>query len=118
MRNEAKRLLKQGSDPADERKKAKLANAVQQKSLSEAVAREWHDLQKPRWKSVHAADVITSLERDIFLKLGAFALADIDKPMALSVLRAVESRGAIETARRFRQRMSAILEYAEGDSGP
>ena len=113
MRDGAKRLLKQGRGPGYERKKERLANVAKQDHLLEAVAREWHEIQKPRWKPVHADDVITSLERDVFPTLGSFAVADIDKPMVLSALRAVEDRGAIETARRIRQRLSAIFEYAE-----
>lgn len=116
LRDDAKRLLKEGRDPGYERKKAKLANISKQDHLFEAVARDWYELQKPRWKAIHADDVITSLERDIFPKLGAFAIADIDKPMVLSVLRAVEDRGAIETAHRLRQRLSAIFEHAEAAS--
>lgn len=114
-RDDAKRLLKAGRDPSYERKKERLANSTKQAHLFEAIARKWHKLHAPRWKAVHANDVIISLERDIFPKLGAFALADIDKPMVLAVLRAVENRGAIETARRLRQRVSAIFEYAEGE---
>ena len=47
---------------------------------------------------MHANDLITSLERDVFPHLGAMPLAEIDKPLLLSVLRKVEKRGAIETA--------------------
>ncbi|MAY78752.1 hypothetical protein [Citromicrobium sp. WPS32] len=61
---------------------------------------------------MHANDVITSLERDVFPHLGAMPLADIDKPLLLSVLRKVEERGAIETARRIKQRVAAIYRYA------
>ena len=53
---------------------------------------------------MHANDVITSLERDVFPHLGAMPLADIDKPLLLSVLRKVEKRGAIETVRRLHAR--------------
>ena len=63
----------------------------------EDVAREWHALQIERWKPVHASDVITSLERDIFPHLGSMPLAEIDKPLLLSILRKIEGRGAIET---------------------
>ncbi len=113
MRDDAKRLLKQGRDPGYERKRERLANVAKHDHLFESVAREWYKLQKPRWKPHHAKDVITSLERDIFPKLGSFAIADIDKPMVLSVLQAVENRGAVETAHRLRQRLSAIFEHAE-----
>ena len=113
MRDDAKRLLREGRDPAYERRKAKLVNASKQEHLFEEVAREWHSLQKDRWKPVHADDVITSLERDIFPSLGAIAIPDITKPMVVAALRKVEERGAIETARRLRQRLAAIFDHAE-----
>lgn len=122
MRDDAKRLLREGRDPGYERRRAKVANAVKQEHLFEPVAREWYALQKPRWKAVHASDVITSLERDIFPALGGLAMADITKPILLEVLKRVEKRGAIETAHRLRQRVSAIFDYAEAkgivDSNP
>lgn len=77
----------------------------------EEVSREWHSLQLDRWKPVHANDVITSLERDVFPYLGTMPMAEIDKPVLLSVLRKVENRGAIETARRIKQRVAAIYRY-------
>ena len=74
----------------------------------EEVAREWHALLVPRCKPVHANDVIASLERDVFRYVGAMPLAEIDKPLLLSVLRKVEKRGAIETALPIKQRVAAI----------
>ena len=114
MRDDAKRHLREGRDPHYERKRSKLASAAKQEHLFEAVARQWHALQEPRWKPVHANDVITSLERDVFPELGGLALADITKPLVLETLRKVERRGAVETAHRLRQRISAIFDYAEG----
>lgn len=112
-RDDAKRLLKQGRDPGYELRRERLANVAKHDHLFEMVAREWFRLQEPRWKRVHANDVITSFERDIFPALGSFAVADITKAMVLSVLQAVENRGAIETARRLRQRLSSVFEHAE-----
>ena len=65
---------------------------------------------------VHANDVLTSLERDVFPNLGPFPLSKITPPMILSVLRLVENRGSVETARRLRQRVSAVFVHgiAEG----
>ena len=42
-------------------------------------------------------------------------LAEIDKPLLLSILRKIESRGAIETARRIKQRVAAIYRYANAE---
>lgn len=63
---------------------------------------------------MQANDVITSLERDVFPELGAFDVADIDEKMVLAVLDKVQARGAVETAHRLRQRISAVFRYAKG----
>ncbi len=111
-RDEARKLLRERRDPRHTAKRAKLvAGSDGQKTFGET-AREWHGLQINRWKPVHADDVIKSLERDIFPDLGAMPMDEIDKPLLLAVLRKIEKRGAIETARRIKQRVSAIYRYA------
>jgi integrase len=61
---------------------------------------------------VHAYDVLHSLERDVFPDLGTTPIKDITPANVLSVLRKIEDRSAVETARRIRQRMSAVFVYA------
>ncbi|MCX7283563.1 MAG: integrase, partial [Novosphingobium sp.] len=68
--------------------------------------------RKGNWVPVHAADVIESLERDVFTTLGALPITRIEASQVLRTLRAVENRGAIETAHRLRQRISKIFEFA------
>lgn len=105
---------REGKAPAVVKARLALGLASAEGRNFEEVAREWHGLQKSRWKPVHAADVITSLERDIFPLLGTCPVEQIDKPLLLSVLRKVEARGAVETAHRLRQRIESVFEYAEG----
>lgn len=114
-RDEAKRILRDGCDPRHVAKMARMVGAGEKAKTLEEVAREWHKLQIDRWKPVHATDVITSLERDVFPQIGTMPLAEIDKPLLLSVLRKVEARGAIETARRIKQRVAAIYRYANAE---
>lgn len=73
------------------------------------MAREWYGLQKSRWTEVHAAQVIGSLEAFVFPELGDDPIGDISAADVLRVVRAIEARPAIETARRVRQRMSAVF---------
>lgn len=112
-RDEAKRTLADGRDPSLEARRLKLVGQGRSGETFEKWAREWHEAQKPRWKPVHSADVIESLERDLFPVLGAYPVTDIDEPLLLSALRKVEDRGAIETARRLRQRAERIFKYAK-----
>lgn len=111
-RDEARKLIAQGIDPNAAKKKAAQAERAKTEHTFEGVAREWHRLNKDRWTPVHQNDVLNSLERDIFPKLGSRAIADIEAHDVLELLRKVEKRGAIETAKRLRQRISAVFVLA------
>jgi integrase len=110
-RDAAKRLLREGRDPSLERK---LERARSREALGhsfEEVARDWYTRMAGSWTGRHAYDVLTSLERDVFPQLGALPITELGPPTVLAVLRAIEARPAIETARRVRQRMSAVFVY-------
>ena len=112
LRDEDKRLLRGGKDPIVEAKRASLAGRLAAAHTFEVIAREWYSKQELRWKPVHAKDVIVSLERDVFEDIGSLPITAIDATHVLATLQKVEDRGAIETAHRLRQRISAIYAYA------
>lgn len=109
---DARRLLADGRDPGLEAKKASFVRAMSASNTFEAVARSWFSLQEERWTPVHAGDVISSFEKDVFPWVGTLPIAELDEPIVLFVLRKIEKRGAIETAHRVRQRMSAVFVQA------
>ena len=51
-------------------------------------------------------------ETDIFPQIGSRPITDIDAPELLEMLRKVEKRGVIETARRLRQLCGQVFRYA------
>lgn len=108
----AKRLLREGKDPAVEKRRQRLAAVTDGGTTFEGIAREWHELNKGQWAEVHAYDVLHSLERDVFPNLGAIPIKDITSANVLAVLRKIENKPAVETARRIRQRISHIFVYA------
>jgi integrase len=111
-RDDAKKLLREGRDPAIERRVEVKTRALQSGNTFEIVARKWYELRKPTWSEVHAADVITSLENDVFPAIGDIPLTAIESPKMLELLNGIVQRGAIETAHRVRQRVSDIFVYA------
>lgn len=111
QRDAAKRILRDGRDPAVERRQRINGNLDAAADTFEKIAREWHSIKIPTWDDVHASDVLTSLERDVFPKIGRLPIRDIDAPIVLDLLRLIEKRGAIETAHRVRQRISAVFVY-------
>lgn len=111
-RDEAKAILREGRDPAVERRVSIEARAADSENTFEIVARRWMELKKPNWSAVHAKDVERSLERDVFPSIGDLPITAIESPKVLDVLNAVAARGAIETAHRVCQRISDIYVYA------
>ncbi|MBB5700040.1 phage integrase central domain-containing protein [Sphingomonas yantingensis] len=113
MRDKAKDALAAGRDPVLEAKRVKMVGEARANDTFEKHARDWFETTKARWRPVHADDVITSMERDLFPSIGAYPVTDIDEPLILAALKKVEKRGSIETARRLRQRAERVFKWAK-----
>lgn len=117
-RDRSRLALREGRDPTLAAKRARALATISHAATFESFARAWHEMQKGRWKEVHANDVITSMERDLFPEIGAFPVDQIDEPLLLAALRKVEARGAYETCHRLRQRAARVFRYAKGAGAP
>jgi len=111
-RDAAKRLLRENKDPGLDKRKRKMEAHAAAGATFEVVAKRWHADQKPRWSPLQSTKVRQAFERDVYPAIGALPLIDIDAPMVLRMLRKVEGRGAIDTAKRIRQHVSAVFSYA------
>jgi integrase len=111
-RDEARTQLEEGHDPSHVKKQKIEANLEAGRQTFERVARAWHENTKGKWAKVHASDVLRSLERDVFPLIGSVPIGQLTPPKILEVLKAIESRGAVETAKRVRQRISAVFVHA------
>jgi integrase len=105
-RDAALAQLARGDDP-----RTAQVVAIGARTFAQA-ARAWHALRLTSWTPVHAGDVMVSLERDVFPAIGAVPLAEVTRPQVLALLRAIEERGAKETARRVQQRISCAFKLA------
>ena len=113
-RDEARQILRAGRDPGAERKAAaqKLTTPIAAERTFRVIAERWHAIHSPRWKERHAHDVIASLEARVFPAIGERALDELRPREIRDLLVKVQDDGAIETAHRLRQRISAIFQYA------
>jgi len=111
-RDEAKKLLLDGVDPSTQRRADKIAAKVAAASTFEAIAKEWHAKESHEWSEVHAQRVMNAMENHIFPYIGHMPVADIQPLELLDVLRKVERAGNIDTAKRLRQRCSAVFRLA------
>jgi integrase len=122
-RDGAKSSLRDGRDPNVAKRVERAKVSADDSVTFELVAREWHKLNKSRWTPIHSDDVLHSMERDVFPEMGNLPLKEITPSIVLDdVLRKIEARPAIETARRVRQRISAVFVYGiasgRGESDP
>ncbi|WP_242140899.1 integrase arm-type DNA-binding domain-containing protein [Sphingomonas sp. TREG-RG-20F-R18-01] len=113
-RDEARKLLRADIDPAIARKQRQAASVISAGNTLEMLARAWVTDQASGWTERYATKSLQSLELNVFPSLGSVPISDVTVPMVLQTLRAMESRGAIETAHRVRQHLSAIFLVAIG----
>jgi len=111
-RDDARDILKAGSDPAQVKADAKLASRVRVGNSFEAVARAWHEHWRTGKSERHADYVIRRLEADVFPDLGARPIASITAPQLLAVAKKIETRGAVDIAKRAWQTCSQVFRYA------
>lgn len=115
-RDRAREMLRDGLDPSTEKRQKRFVAQIDAENTFEAVAREWHEVNAVAWDPDHAEEVLRSLERDAFPVIGAKPVTKIESLDVLNVLRAIEARGAADTARRVRQRISAVFVFAIAQS--
>lgn len=112
LATDARKLLKEGTDPGEARK-AEKARAVQDAvNTLETVALDWMKHQAARWDTETAARIHASLATDIFKPLGARPLASVKPGEIMACVKAIEARGASDQAGRVLQRVKAVYRWA------
>jgi integrase len=108
----ARKQVAAGVDPGELRKSSKAAKATVSENSFENVAREWHSKFIKTWSATHAQHVLERLAKDVFPWIGARPIGEIKAPELLTVLRRIESRGALDTAHRVRHTCGQVFRYA------
>lgn len=111
-RDDAKRLLSEGKDPGEERKADRRQQRIEAASTFGVIAKEWFENQGDRWVESYSKRIWSRIEDDLLPSLGDRVAEDIEPLEMLDVLRKIEERGAIESAKRIKQYASQILQYA------
>jgi len=116
----AKKIIKEGINPIEEKKEIlKSHNFIQEEEkLRETttfnmVAKEWFSRQSLQWTERHSRGVLSSLNMHVYPDLGEMPISSILKQDIISTLRKLEAEGKNETCYRIRQKIEAIFSYAE-----
>ncbi len=114
-REAARATLRLSKDPAVEAERDRRAAIAAAGAVFKMSALAWHEDERRRWSAAYAQVVMNALERDVFPDLARLPVSDIDGPMILKMLRKIERRGAIETAKRVLGYVHAIFVRAKGE---
>ena len=108
----ARQLLAHGRDPSVERKKKALLSNMAQGNTFSKIAMEWYENKKRSWSLNTRKTILTYFEKDIFPYVGEMDISQIKPIEMLNCLKQIENRGALEIAKKMRQRCTEVFQYA------
>jgi integrase len=110
-RDDARRLVRKGIHPAQERRRLRLHQVHEGASTFKAVAIEWIESNRKHWTPRTFRQRERLLERDMFPGIGALPMRDVTRAMGLSVIRQIEKR-APQMALIAKQILSSVSRLA------
>jgi|UPI0003714B47 integrase len=109
---EARELLRHGVDPFQQRRAERLTKEAQHNGNTfEGVALELLEKKAATLSPSTIESNRHNLQRHVFPWLGSALLEDVTAPAVLSLLRRIESRGAMETAHKVRGLCGQVMRY-------
>lgn len=111
-RDDAKRLLAEGTDPGAQKRIDRLTRTLETEATFRALAAELLEKKRREGKAsntIGKREWLYSLAND---DLGSRPVGDISAAEVLAVLKKVEKRGIIETAHRLRAAIGEVFRYA------
>lgn len=111
-RDEARKLVAAGTDPAFARKEDRRQRLLRSINTFESVAMAWHSNQDVKWSPYYSAMVLHRLKSDVFPYIGNRPAAEITPLELLETIKRIEKRGAHELARRALRVCGQIYQYA------
>lgn len=107
---EARKLVKQGINPVQNRQLERLKREQDSANTFEAVAKEWLALRD--WEDITKKRRLDMLERVVFPSIGKLPVRDITPAHVLDILTKTVKRGAPTVAAEAKRTISGIFELA------
>ncbi|MEW3530775.1 integrase arm-type DNA-binding domain-containing protein, partial [Escherichia coli] len=75
-RDDARKIISEGGDPGEKKRKEKLTQKISATNTFHALATEWHQHKSLSWSESYARSVLEALDKDIFPYLGKRSVTD------------------------------------------
>ena len=109
---EARALLADGVNPSEKRRQAKLELRTSEARTFGDAANHWYEHNLPRWRPATSEKVRQYLEKDLLPALRKRPLANITPLELGAVMEKIENRKALNVAKKCRQWLNKIFEFA------
>jgi integrase len=110
LRDGARQLLIEGTDPGEQKKATKQAQKIEGLTF-ETLAREWFAYNAPRWAESTTYKTKLYLENHLIPGIGARPVKAITRPDLVELVRKVEARGTLNIAGKIRQWLHQIFRF-------
>jgi integrase len=108
---DARKRLAKGVDPMAQRKAEKTAEKIAVETSFQSVAAKWLEYWRHGKSQRHAAYVERRMEVDVFPRLGARPIEQIEAPEVVAMVMAIQKRGAEDIAKRALQTTAQVFCY-------
>ena len=105
-------ILKQGVDPSQHRQEQEQQQAIAASNSFESVARQWWNHWKHDKTERHSGYTIRRLEADVFPTIGHKPVNEIIATHLITMIRKVETRGAMDIAKKVLTTCNQLMRYA------
>ena len=109
---EARKLLALGLDPMAQRKAAKTAEKIAAGNSFQTIAGLWFEHWRVEKSRQHVDATRRRMEANILPLLGTRPIAEIEAPELVAMVKAIETRGAADLAKRALENTGQIFRYA------
>jgi integrase len=108
----ARRKLRQGSDPSQARKAERGALVSSEQRVFGEIAQEWVERNESTWSASTLTQTRARLRNDVLPYIANRPLSELEPSEILDVAKRIVDRGALETARRVVRIIKQVLTHA------
>lgn len=108
----ARKLLANGRDPGEQRKADKRESKARRDNSFAVMAEAWFQKKAHTWAQSSAAKVRLYLDRELLPAFGERPITEIRRADLIEALARIESRDALDVAKKCRGWLSGIFRYA------
>lgn len=121
-RDELKALIKQGVDPIQQKKEAKIEQEfielkeieLQQRLTLSQLFAQWHDHNESEWTYKYAIDVRNRVTQHLLPTLGDLLIEEITPQQVITALKLMEAKGLGDSIKKVKQYASRMFRYGVG----